>query len=169
MLFPAAQRLRSTRACNLTPQTVTLFVPKSPPACYAVDAGVRHTMALTFTDEIWNRAALEAGGIAPGEGDSALADLLVVHGMIMNGGIDHALNVVSEEDYYNGMLGYRYFNFSNVVNLLEKARNVPESELENIDEDYENIVTDDDVLVRAFKSKINLSPNDFSPLVKSNA
>jgi uncharacterized membrane protein YpjA len=25
---------------NLTPQTVTLFVPKSPPACYAVELGV---------------------------------------------------------------------------------------------------------------------------------
>jgi hypothetical protein len=26
---------------NLTPQTVTFFVPKSPPACYAVELGVR--------------------------------------------------------------------------------------------------------------------------------
>tara|TARA_B100000767_G_scaffold270970_1_gene295679 strand:+ start:342 stop:470 length:129 start_codon:yes stop_codon:yes gene_type:complete len=31
-----------TSSCNLTPQTVTLFVPKSPPACYAVELGVKH-------------------------------------------------------------------------------------------------------------------------------
>jgi hypothetical protein len=30
-----------TKSCNLTPQTVTLFVPKSPPACCAVELGVR--------------------------------------------------------------------------------------------------------------------------------
>lgn len=29
-----------TKSCNLTPQTVTLFVPKSPPACYAAELNV---------------------------------------------------------------------------------------------------------------------------------
>lgn len=33
-----------TRRFNLTPQTVTLFVPKIPPVRYAVELGVRHPM-----------------------------------------------------------------------------------------------------------------------------
>jgi len=34
-----------TISCNLTPQTVILFVPKSPPACYAAELGVSCTIA----------------------------------------------------------------------------------------------------------------------------
>jgi hypothetical protein len=32
-----------TNSCNLTPQTVMLFVPKSPSVRYAVELGVRCT------------------------------------------------------------------------------------------------------------------------------
>jgi hypothetical protein len=40
-IFPAAERLRSSRPCNLTPQPVTLFCfAKIVTGCYAVDGGV---------------------------------------------------------------------------------------------------------------------------------
>ena len=55
---------------------------------------VRHQMELSDQSRVWNRAALDAGGEAPLQGDAALAALLALHGMIMNGGIDHALEAL---------------------------------------------------------------------------
>ena len=52
-------------------------------------------MQLSLADQIWNRAALESGGPAAREGDRALAALLLAHGMVMNGGVGHALEVLS--------------------------------------------------------------------------
>ncbi len=41
-----------TNSCNLTSQTVTLFVPKSPPACDAAELGVRvHRDAIIMSIE----------------------------------------------------------------------------------------------------------------------
>jgi hypothetical protein len=47
--------------------------------------------ALLLADHVWNRAALDGGGPKPRDGDRALADLLLAHGLIMNGGLGHAL------------------------------------------------------------------------------
>jgi hypothetical protein len=40
MVFRYFNQKNVTSSCNLTPQTVTIFVPKIPPACYAVELGV---------------------------------------------------------------------------------------------------------------------------------
>jgi hypothetical protein len=53
---------------------------------------------LSTADRVWNRAALDAGGSPPREGDRALAALLLAHGMIMNGGVDHAVEALSAEE-----------------------------------------------------------------------
>jgi hypothetical protein len=46
---------------------------------------------MTNADKVWNRATLQSGGAAPKSGDRALAVLLLVHGLVMNGGVHHAL------------------------------------------------------------------------------
>ena len=51
-------------------------------------------MKMTSADRVWNRAALEAGGDSPGLGDRALASLLLVHGLVMNGGVHRAIECV---------------------------------------------------------------------------
>jgi hypothetical protein len=45
-------------------------------------------------DLIWNRAALERGGAAPGVADRALADVLAFHGLVMSCGVLDALEQV---------------------------------------------------------------------------
>jgi hypothetical protein len=39
--------------------------------------------------EIWNRACTGNGGAEPLEGDVALTNMLLGHGCIMNGGLEH--------------------------------------------------------------------------------
>lgn len=81
-------------------------------------SGSRAGHAVTFKDVIWNRAALDSGGRRAREGDSALAALLVVHGMIMNGGIEHVLELRPEE-LEQGIAGYRFFGFLEFADQLE--------------------------------------------------
>ena len=70
---------------------------------------------------VWNRAALEDGGPTPAEGDLALAALLRAHGVVMNGGVDHALEVLSAAELRAALAGYRYFGFEQIALLLEDA------------------------------------------------
>jgi hypothetical protein len=50
-------------------------------------------------DLIWNRAALEHGGTAPGIGDRALADVLSFHGLAMNSGVLEAVERTPSESH----------------------------------------------------------------------
>jgi len=71
---------------------------------------------------VWNRAAIQAGGPSPREGDLALSALLLVHGLVMNGGVCHALEVVTEAELRASCAGLRYFGFAAVADILEAAR-----------------------------------------------
>src|SRR3546814_2272427 len=74
---------------------------------------------LACQDQIWNRAALEVGGTNPREGDKALASLLLLHGMAMNGGIDHAVEVLTPLEFSAALAGFRYFGLVRIAELLE--------------------------------------------------
>ncbi|MFT4227059.1 hypothetical protein [Micropruina sp.] len=39
------------------------------------------------SDEVWDRATMAGGGLDPGEGDLAIAAVLAVHNLAMNGGL----------------------------------------------------------------------------------
>lgn len=58
---------------------------------------------------IWNRAALEAGGPAPGDGDRALAAMLAAHRLIMNGGVLHTVGVLDATAVAAACAGFEYF------------------------------------------------------------
>lgn len=126
-------------------------------------------MVLTRQDKIWNRAAMEAGGSAPREGDAALASLLLVHGMVMNGGIDHALETLSKEEYAAGIDGFRYFGLPKVASILQRARGAMETDFERLNAEYGSLVPSDSTLVHAFQAKLIVSPGVFSPLKESHA
>ncbi len=70
---------------------------------------------------VWNRAAMHSGGSSPREGDRALSAVLRVHGLVMNGGVFHALEVVSEAELRASCAGFGYFGFAEVADLLEAA------------------------------------------------
>jgi hypothetical protein len=50
-------------------------------------------------DLIWNRAALEAGGIKPRRGDVAIVSLLYAHDLVMNGGVLHATELLNDDEF----------------------------------------------------------------------
>ena len=72
----------------------------------------KHAMALSRDGLIWNRAVLDAGGSTPGLGDTALAGLMLFHGLAMNGGIEHALEILSPAEFDAAIAGFRYFDLA---------------------------------------------------------
>jgi hypothetical protein len=121
-------------------------------------------MELSYVDKIWNRAAMEAGGVAPLEGDVALAALLVVHGMVMNGGVDHALDVLDSTEIMAGVVGFRYYGFHEVADLLEDVAPGANSDFQEVNEAYWELVPMDSTLSDAFEEKFLRSPEVFAPL-----
>lgn len=118
-------------------------------------------MDLSVEARVWNRAALESGGADPREGDRALAGLLSVHGLVMNGGVHHALEVLSPQEIRAARGGFQFFSLAPVGQLLDEA--------ETLDEDVANqrywaLVPDDEAIERRFRAKFHQSPDAFAPI-----
>ena len=79
--------------------------------------------------EIWNRACTENGGSEPLEGDVALTNVLLGHGYIMNGGLEH-FEVLSEEEQQDSISGFRFFSFNDVADLILKTPRVSGADLD---------------------------------------
>lgn len=107
---------------------------------------------------------MDAGGPDPRAGDSALAALLLLHGMVMNGGIDHALEVLSSSEYALAVQGFRYFGHEEAASVLEEATGSMRPRLEQLDEQYGMIVPSDSTLMQAFQIKLLESPDAFTPV-----
>lgn len=135
--------------------------------------GVGHDLLRMMTaDEIWNRACAEAGGpkklTAPG--DRALADMLLAHGLAMNGGVLHAIACLTEIERDSAVRGYRYFGLQVAANVIEDSSvrwsdGLDLDEEEQLEADTDNAyalaVRDDGILVAAFKAKIETEPDEF--------
>jgi hypothetical protein len=123
---------------------------------------------LTQADKIWNRACLNPVRILPG--DRALADLLKAHGLIMNGGVLHAIECLKANELVDAQSGYRYFGFDSVVNLLSRAMSILETgdNLDihegQLDQQYACIIPDDGTLVDRFEEWLLSKPSDYAPL-----
>jgi len=123
-------------------------------------------MELSKEDQIWKRAARN-GGSSPRKGDTALASLLRVHGMIKSGGIERALDSLPQQQYKAGVNGFRYFGLLGAAIVLEQARLKRISkniDIEQLNENYNGLVPGDDALFRALEIKLLASPEDFCPL-----
>jgi hypothetical protein len=77
---------------------------------------------------VWNRAAVEAGGVSPRDGDKALAAVLEAHGLVMNGGVVHAVECLGPERLSRCCAGYVYFGLAEIAALLEAAANTDETD-----------------------------------------
>jgi len=119
---------------------------------------------------IWNRAA---GGATAGslkDGDRSLAALLQAHGLIMNGGVLNAVEVMQQEEFRSAVAGYDYFELHGVSHLLRQARALvqrgEEEEIESheamFDADYRAIIPDDSALFRLFEERLRARPSDFA-------
>jgi hypothetical protein len=113
---------------------------------------------------IWNRAAMADGGPAPGPGDTALSAALRLHSMIMSGGLDHALDVLTPEDFASAAGGFRYLQLSDVADLVEQAQDAPSDDiLEELDARYSALVPRDQVISDQFEALLQQRPDDFAP------
>jgi hypothetical protein len=120
-------------------------------------------VALTATDRVWNRAALERGGAEPREGDRALAALLRVHGDVRNGGFDHAVDCLGAAELREGLEGYRWFGLSEAAAVVEEAMTARGDDRTGFDERYAAVVPSDATLADAFERAYRARPEAFAP------
>jgi len=118
-------------------------------------------MDLPVEARVWNRAAVESGGASPREGDRALAALLLAHGLVMNGGVHHALEGLSSDELRAAVAGFDYFSLASVGRLLEVAQTLDEDEANR---QYWEVIPDDDAIDRRFRVVFQSSPHVFAPL-----
>ena len=123
-------------------------------------------MNVTEADRVWNRAALEGGGMTAREGDRALAALLVAHGLVMNGGVEQAMEALSADELEAAAAGFRFFSFGEVASLLEESSIngvLDEEKVEEADDRYAEVIPDDSTLVDRFSDVFRVSPDLFAP------
>jgi hypothetical protein len=121
-------------------------------------------MKLSEADQVWNRAALESGGQTPLEGDRALSDLLLVHGLIMNGGVEHALQAVTSTELCAAIKGFRYFGLNDVASFLEESVDATENQLEQAEEQYGKLIPNDETIAQRFEELFQRNPKAFTPI-----
>lgn len=121
-------------------------------------------MKSTEAYQIWNRAALEAGGQAPLAGDRALADLLLAHGLVMNGGVEHAVQALTSAELSAAVRGFRYFGFNEIALLLgEYSVDASESQQARTDLEYGKLI-DDRVIAQRFEEYYRRDSDAFAPV-----
>ncbi len=135
---------------------------------------------ITKADTVWNRAVLENGGENALPGDVALSDLLLAHGMIMNGGVFHVYEALTDEELVAAVAGYRYFALEVVAKLIEDHKPYAammdkddlddsavehiESVFEKADAEYAEALPDDGLLVTLFEQVYERRPAEFADI-----
>jgi hypothetical protein len=138
---------------------------------------------LAIHEQIWNRAlGASVGGAELRAGDRALAAALLAHGIVMNGGVLHALQGMGPSERREAAAGYRFLALPTLAELFEME--VPDGGLDDDEEDdadvdgeseldrleaelnqkYWATAPEDDALWRAFEKKLMQEPGLFAPV-----
>jgi hypothetical protein len=108
------------------------------------------------------------GGPAPRAGDIALAAALSFHNMVMSGGVDHALDMLTPEQLTAAAAGYRYLQLDDVAELVGQARSALAGEdddrLAELDARYNDLTPRDQTLGDQFAAALQKRPHDFAPV-----
>ena len=107
--------------------------------------------------EIYNRACTENGGPEPLEGDRALANMLLGHGYIMNGGLEH-FEDLSEEERRQSIAGYRFFGFNEAADLLVNSPRISEEDILAADEQFTKF---DSEMMTKLRSYVDANSHQF--------
>lgn len=123
-------------------------------------------------DRVWHRAlGLEPASRLPG--DVAAYAVLEFHGMVMNGGVLHAVEGRGEEYVSSAEDAYRWLGLAGVADLIGEVRRtladrrsttpatIDELEVES-DTRYDSLVPEDSDLEAALGRRIVDSPESFS-------
>lgn len=106
--------------------------------------------------------------ILPGPGDKALRDMLSFHGVAMNGGVLHALQIEDRAAIDAAISGYAYFGFSEVSDFIDKAATTilgdfdPDELEPKLDKAYGELIPDDSTLDTRFEATLLVRPKDFA-------
>ena len=126
-----------------------------------------------LADSIWNRAALEAGGADPGEGDKALAAALRLHSSAMSDGVLDAVQNMSDEELDAAEAGYRWLHVPAASEAIAAVRRaIAEGALDDpgrasaldlsSDDHYDEAIEDDAALDSAFRARLSTDPDAFA-------
>ncbi len=127
-------------------------------------------MTFSMEDQVWNRACMEAGGDTPQVGDLALSSMIQAHGLIMNGGVHHAIDTLSPAELESAAQGFAYFGLGEAGRFLADLPTDPTlaewtDGTESVANDtYNQVVPDDEYLSRHFRAIIQTRPDDFAPI-----
>jgi hypothetical protein len=133
---------------------------------------------LSRADFIWNRAC-EGDATALLPGDRALAALLVLHGLVMNGGVLHAVECLDPQELAGAISGYRFFGFDDVAVMLADTKSFAEvhddlyshddtdSIEADLDKRYLASIPSDSTLFARFAAYLLRNPSEFAPLLGS--
>jgi hypothetical protein len=121
---------------------------------------------LTAADRVWNRATERKGQGRPG--DVALSALIWAHGLVMNGGVLHCIELLSDAELRAAIAGYQYFGVE-VDPVFKRAKAVraeEKGELESrLDEQYGRIA-DDGRLMAAFHAHYAEYPEAYEAITE---
>jgi hypothetical protein len=119
---------------------------------------------LTAADRVWNRATRRSRQGRPG--DAALSALLRAHGLVMNGGVLHCIELLADEELREAIVGYRYFGVE-VDPVFQRAKAARPEEIDELEsrlaEQYARI-TDDGRLMTAFQAHYADHPEAYEPI-----
>ncbi|MGE0145136.1 MAG: hypothetical protein AB7T19_17765, partial [Planctomycetota bacterium] len=124
----------------------------------------------TSDDRVWNRAALESGGDTPGPGDRALATLLLVHVLAMNGAVHDAIECVEPGDLVAAADGLAFLGLGETSDFYRGASADPvpttwDDDTEVAESDrYADLIPDDSHPVAEFRQVYRERPELFAPL-----
>ena len=125
---------------------------------------------MSDADLVWNRATMEKGGSNPRVGDCALTALLGAHGLAMNGGVLHAIELLDEHEFTAAKSGYQFFGFDEAANLLGRAKDLFDAgvdldEFERmLDDEYSDYIPDDATIFQQFEQHFLAKSVDFAPV-----
>jgi hypothetical protein len=124
---------------------------------------------LTQANMIWNRACSE-DSLRSLPGDRALADLLRAHGLVMNGGVLHAVESLTASELSDAESGCRFYELDAIASLLSRARKILDTgddlgdHEQRLDAEYVKIIPSDSSLVDRFEKRLKSNASDFAPL-----
>ena len=121
---------------------------------------------MTEAAQIWNRAACESGGSAPRAGDAALAAMLTAHGLVMNGGVFHAVELLGTDALQRSCAGYVFFGFEALAAVLLAAGSAEQNEEAESEADhaYWAHAPNDGVLYERFLKDFVSNPDQYAPM-----
>ncbi|WP_405069706.1 hypothetical protein OG558_08430 [Kribbella sp. NBC_01510] len=126
-------------------------------------------------DEIWNRAAINGGGLDPSLGDLALTSALRLHNLAMSGGLLDAVERMTPEQLEAAQSGYHWLRLdsaADVVAMVQQEMNAgaldDDDRAEDLevraDDEYGRAIPGDQTLVDAFRTRLDEDPDAFTPV-----